>query len=93
MYMAQFGEIDSCVVMRDPSGRSRGFAFLTYKHPSSVTKVLEKTHHLDGKQVSLIDALADAQTLTHARSIRSAPSRARSTNAPPRSLLAAWPPA
>ena len=63
MYMAQYGEIDSCVVMRDPSGRSRGFAFLTYKHPSSVTKVLEKTHHLDGKQVGAIcGSAAGAET-------------------------------
>ena len=52
-YMGQFGEIDSATIMRDPSGRSRGFAFLTYSNVSSVNKVMEQVHHLDGKQVSL----------------------------------------
>lgn len=52
--MAQYGEIDACTIMRDPSGRSRGFAFLTYKSPVSVAKVLGQTHHLDGKQVRII---------------------------------------
>jgi RNA-binding protein Musashi len=50
-YMGQFGEIDSATIMRDPSGRSRGFAFLTYANVSSVNKVMEQVHHLDGKQV------------------------------------------
>jgi len=50
--MGQFGEIDSATIMRDPSGRSRGFAFLTYTNVSSVNKVMEQVHHLDGKQVS-----------------------------------------
>jgi RNA-binding protein Musashi len=51
-YMAAFGEIDACTIMRDPTGRSRGFAFLTYKSPVSVTKVMSQGHQLDGKQVS-----------------------------------------
>ena len=51
--MAQFGDIDACTIMRDPSGRSRGFAFLTYTSPASVTKVMAQTHHLDGKQVGI----------------------------------------
>ena len=51
-YMGQFGEIDSSTIMRDPSGRSRGFAFLTYSNVSSVDKVMGQVHHLDGKQVS-----------------------------------------
>lgn len=61
-YMGKYGDIESCTVMRDPSGRSRGFAFLTYKHAESVNKVLETTHHLDGKQVcqSLINPLLPA---------------------------------
>jgi RNA-binding protein Musashi len=50
--MGEFGEIASSTIMRDPSGRSRGFAFLTYANPSSVNKVMEQVHHLDGKQVS-----------------------------------------
>lgn len=56
-YMGQFGEIDACTIMRDPSGRSRGFAFLTYRDPASVTKVMAQTHHLDGKQVGITSSI------------------------------------
>lgn len=38
--------------MRDLTGRSRGFAFLTFKNVSSVEAVLAKDHQLDGKMVS-----------------------------------------
>jgi RNA recognition motif-containing protein len=38
--------------MRDPSGRSRGFAFLTFEDPASVNAVMAKEHVLDGKIVS-----------------------------------------
>jgi RNA-binding protein Musashi len=58
--MGEFGEIASSTIMRDPSGRSRGFAFLTYANPSSVNKVMEQVHHLDGKQVST-DSTSSAQ--------------------------------
>lgn len=37
--------------MRDPDGRSRGFAFLTFEDPESVTAVLARDHILDGKSV------------------------------------------
>lgn len=54
-YFARFGEIDNCTIMRDPTGRSRGFAFLTFKHVESVHKVLEENHQLDGKMVSSLE--------------------------------------
>ncbi|EIW68566.1 hypothetical protein TREMEDRAFT_74094 [Tremella mesenterica DSM 1558] len=60
-YMSEFGEIDACTVMRDPTGRSRGFAFLTYVDPASVTKVLGQTHHLDGKQIDPKRAIPRAE--------------------------------
>lgn len=37
--------------MRDPDGRSRGFAFLTFDEPESVSAVLARNHLLDGKSV------------------------------------------
>lgn len=52
-YFSAYGDIDQCTIMRDPTGRSRGFAFLTFKDPQSVFRVLEKDHQLDGKMVSL----------------------------------------
>jgi RNA recognition motif-containing protein len=53
--MGTFGEIASSTIMRDPSGRSRGFAFLTFANVSSVEKVMTQVHHLDGKQVHILD--------------------------------------
>jgi RNA recognition motif-containing protein len=37
--------------MRDPAGRSRGFAFLTFEDPAAVNKVMVQEHYLDGKIV------------------------------------------
>lgn len=38
--------------MRDgPTGRSRGFGFLTFKDPKTVNIVMVKEHYLDGKIV------------------------------------------
>ncbi|KAF1984331.1 RNA-binding domain-containing protein [Aulographum hederae CBS 113979] len=49
-YFSQFGEVLECTVMRDgPSGRSRGFGFLTFKDPKTVNTVMVKEHYLDGK--------------------------------------------
>lgn len=57
MYFEQFGEITHCTIMRDAeSGRSRGFAFLTFKEPSSVNAVMAREHHLDGKNVGPTDS-------------------------------------
>lgn len=53
-YFSQFGRVLSCTVMRDPSsGRSRGFAFLTFEDPASVNDVMIREHFLDGKAVGL----------------------------------------
>lgn len=38
--------------MRDASGRSRGFAFLTFEDPAAVNAVMVREHYLDGKIVS-----------------------------------------
>ncbi|KAI5922658.1 hypothetical protein F4810DRAFT_246382 [Camillea tinctor] len=49
-YFSQFGEVTECTVMRDgPTGRSRGFGFLTFKDPKTVNIVMVKEHFLDGK--------------------------------------------
>lgn len=37
--------------MRDASGTSRGFAFLTFEDPNAVNIVVGREHFLDGKQV------------------------------------------
>ncbi|WFD35505.1 hypothetical protein MCUN1_002363 [Malassezia cuniculi] len=49
-YFGQFGPVSSCTVMRDGStGRSRGFAFVTFVDPKSVNAVMVREHFLDGK--------------------------------------------
>ncbi|KAL0067058.1 hypothetical protein AAF712_005842 [Marasmius tenuissimus] len=49
-YFSQFGQVDACNIMRDPAGRSRCFAFLTFREAESVNKVVAtKEHILDGK--------------------------------------------
>ncbi|RPA82389.1 RNA-binding domain-containing protein [Ascobolus immersus RN42] len=49
-YFTQFGDVLECTVMRDgPTGRSRGFGFLTFKDPQTVNVVMDQEHFLDGK--------------------------------------------
>ncbi|KAJ6543893.1 hypothetical protein B0H19DRAFT_1168819 [Mycena capillaripes] len=50
-YFSEFGKVDACTIMRDPSGTSRGFAFMTFEDPASVTAVLGREHILDGKAI------------------------------------------
>lgn len=48
-YFSQFGKVDACTIMRDQTGRSRGFAFLTFEEPAAVNAVMVREHYLDGK--------------------------------------------
>ncbi|KAF8505433.1 hypothetical protein F5888DRAFT_434906 [Russula emetica] len=48
-YFTQFGKVDACTIMRDSTGRSRCFAFLTFEDPASVNAVMVREHFLDGK--------------------------------------------
>jgi RNA recognition motif-containing protein len=52
-YFCKFGEVNECMVMRDPATkRARGFGFITFAHSESVEKVLaEESHELDNKKV------------------------------------------
>uniref|UniRef100_A0A915NPU5 RRM domain-containing protein n=2 Tax=Meloidogyne TaxID=189290 RepID=A0A915NPU5_9BILA len=52
-YFCKFGEVNECMVMRDPTTkRARGFGFITFVDPISVEKVLAvEIHELDGKRI------------------------------------------
>uniref|UniRef100_A0A915DKY8 RRM domain-containing protein n=1 Tax=Ditylenchus dipsaci TaxID=166011 RepID=A0A915DKY8_9BILA len=52
-YFCKFGDVNECMVMRDPATkRARGFGFITFADPSSVDKVLaDEVHELDGKKI------------------------------------------
>lgn len=53
-YFEQFGKVEACTIMRDSSGRSRCFAFLTFEEPASVNAVMVREHYLDGKIASTL---------------------------------------
>ena len=59
-YFSEFGKVDACTIMRDASGRSRGFAFLTFEDPAAVNAVMVREHYLDGKIVSACFLLNNA---------------------------------
>ena len=51
-YFCKFGEIQESRILYDRQTRiSRGFGFILFKHPSSLKKVLAKTHHIRGRKV------------------------------------------
>src|SRR5258707_14250789 len=54
-YFTQFGKVDACTIMRDSTGRSRCFAFLTFEDPASVNAVMVREHFLDGKIVRSVN--------------------------------------
>lgn len=78
--------------MRDgPTGRSRGFGFLTFKDPKTVNIVMVKEHYLDGKIVRIfsspIQLLGEILMFLLIRSTRSVLYLAMSRKRRPRSLL------
>ncbi|KAK7061327.1 hypothetical protein R3P38DRAFT_2828878 [Favolaschia claudopus] len=66
-YFSEFGKVDACTIMRDPSGTSRGFAFMTFEDPSSVTLVLGREHFLDGKSIDPKRAIPREEHLRNTR--------------------------
>ncbi|CAK5262628.1 unnamed protein product [Mycena citricolor] len=44
-------KVDAVTIMRDPSGTSRGFAFMTFEDGEVVPTVLGRDHVLDGKSI------------------------------------------
>lgn len=51
-HFEQFGEVSEIKIMKEHTGKPRGFGFVTYRDPNSVPRVLsEKEHKLDGKKV------------------------------------------
>lgn len=44
-YWSQYGELDDCAIVRDGSGKSRGFGFVTFKEMAAVEWALSNPHH------------------------------------------------
>ncbi|KAJ3727791.1 hypothetical protein C8R42DRAFT_572948, partial [Lentinula raphanica] len=66
-YFSQFGKVDACTIMRDPSGTSRGFAFLTFEDPNAVATVTSRDHFLDGKAIDPKRAIPREEHLRNTR--------------------------
>ncbi|KAJ7672815.1 hypothetical protein B0H17DRAFT_947405 [Mycena rosella] len=66
-YFSEFGKVDACTIMRDPSGTSRGFAFMTFEDPASVATVLGREHVLDGKPIDPKRAIPREEHLRNTR--------------------------
>ncbi|KAF9051679.1 hypothetical protein BJ165DRAFT_1341171 [Panaeolus papilionaceus] len=56
-YLTQFGKVDACTIMRDDTGRSRCFAFLTFEDPASTNAVMVRQHYLDGQVIDVKRAI------------------------------------
>ncbi|KAH9856412.1 hypothetical protein C2E23DRAFT_944544 [Lenzites betulinus] len=66
-YFSEFGEVEDCTILRDQDGRSRGFAFLTFKEPASVNSVMCREHVLDGKTIDPKRAIPREEHLRNTR--------------------------
>ncbi|CAA7262573.1 unnamed protein product [Cyclocybe aegerita] len=66
-YFSQFGKVDAVTIMRDPTGTSRGFAFLTFEDANSVNAVLGQEHSLDGKAIDPKRAIPREEHLRNTR--------------------------
>ncbi|OCH91330.1 RNA-binding domain-containing protein [Obba rivulosa] len=66
-YFSEFGKVEDCTILRDPDGRSRGFAFLTFEDPSAVNAVLMRDHVLDGKTIDPKRAIPREEHLRNTR--------------------------
>ncbi|KAK0189737.1 hypothetical protein F5146DRAFT_932387 [Armillaria mellea] len=66
-YFSQFGKVDAVTIMRDPSGTSRGFAFLTFEDPAAVQVVTAQDHFLDGKAIDPKRAIPREEHLRNTR--------------------------
>ncbi|KAK0213471.1 hypothetical protein IW262DRAFT_1409470 [Armillaria fumosa] len=66
-YFSQFGKVDAVTIMRDPSGTSRGFAFLTFEDPGAVQVVTAQDHFLDGKAIDPKRAIPREEHLRNTR--------------------------
>lgn len=77
-------------IMRDPSGTSRGFAFLTFEDPSAVQVVTAQDHFLDGKAVCFFVLFVGVAGVDLFRLILNARFHVKSTFAIRAILLVGW---
>lgn len=53
-HFGQYGDVMQANIMKDKAtGRPRGFGFVLFSDPSVVDRVLQDTHTIDGRTVSI----------------------------------------
>lgn len=52
-FFSAFGGVSSAMIMRESSGRSRGFGFVTYEDSSSVDSLMQQQRQLDGRKLDI----------------------------------------
>ncbi|CAF1423845.1 unnamed protein product [Rotaria sordida] len=63
-YCSKYGEILECVIMRDREGRSRGFAFVSFKDRVMIDNFMAyRPHIIDGRQIEPKRAMPREETL------------------------------
>ncbi|KAA8550721.1 hypothetical protein F0562_002405 [Nyssa sinensis] len=73
-YFGQYGEVAQTVIMRDKTtSRPRGFGFVVFADPSTLDRVLQDKHTIDGRAVEAKRALS--------REVQHTPSRSGNPNA------------
>jgi hypothetical protein len=76
--------------MRDSTGRSRCFAFLTFDDPASVNAVMVREHFLDGKIVRYLSVLVHESNEPHRLSIDRSQASYTSARTPTRYKTLHW---
>lgn len=51
LYFEKFGPVDGVSLVCEPSGKSRGYGFVTFQDLETVDKVLKQIHVIDLRQV------------------------------------------
>ncbi|EFA85046.1 hypothetical protein PPL_02042 [Heterostelium album PN500] len=62
-YFSEFGEVQDSLVIKsnEKTVKSRGFGFVTFKHPDVIDKILTIEHVIDGKQESVHNYVLNEQ--------------------------------
>jgi len=57
-FFKSLGEVQECLLMREPSGRSRGFGFVSFVDEETKNKVLQQQLQLDGRKLDIKAAVS-----------------------------------
>jgi hypothetical protein len=59
-HFAQYGRVLDCVAMKEPSGKSRGFGYVTFNSAAAADRALREPQKVDGRLVDMKLAVPDS---------------------------------